>query len=405
VTGLLDGLTSATVLAAMSPQLPSALVRRLLDEARAADIGMHLMVADISGSWDFLDATARAELAAGRLRVTVLAGTVPRSLAVLVDYLPVPLWEIDRLIACGAFGVDIFVARVDTHSFGDMVGYSPSALVAAPRIAFEVVPTRRAPLPGSELDISVADFVVLGEPDPPPADRCATANSDQRRIAEMTAGLVPDGATLQLGIGVLPDFVASQLVKRTDLGLHSGLLSGGTQALIAGGAATGRRKSLDPGRHVATGVIGGESDSWGIDVLLQPLSTTHDPHLLLEQERLWAVNSAYQVDLAGQVNAEYLGGLRRSSGAGQTDFARAAHAGSGASVITLPSRTSDCEPRIVSALDCPVTTPASDVDYVVTEHGVAELTGRTGAERAVALIGVAHPDDRAALLVTRPERR
>ncbi len=398
VTGLLDGLTAATILAAMSPQLPSALVRQLLDEARAGDIEVHLIVADLSGAWDFLDGAAQNDLAAGRLKVTAVAGTVPRHLAHLVGHLPVPLWETDRLIASGALGIDVFVARVNPHSFGAMVGYSPSALTVVPRVAFEVEPTNRAPLPGTELDLSVADLLLDGEPDAPVAGRSVAPGGEQLRIAELTAALVPDGATLQLGIGTVPDLIAAHLVDRRDLGLHSGLLPGGTQALLASGAATGRCKSRQPGRHVATGVIGGEPGGWGKDLLLQPLSQTHHPQLLLGHENLWALNSAYEVDLFGQVNAEYLGHQRRASGAGQADFARAAHAGGGASVITVPSRTSDGRPRIVAALDCPVTTPASDIDYVVTEHGVAHLTGRTGAERATALVAVAHPDDRADLL-------
>lgn len=398
VTGLLDGLTTATILAAMSPQLPSALVRQLLDEGRADNIEVHLIVADLSGTWDFLDGAAQTDLAAGRLKVTVVAGTVPRRLADLVGHLPVPLWETDRLIASGALGIDVFLARVTPHSFGAMVGYSPSALSVAPRVAFEVVPTSRAPFPGTELDLSVADLLLDGEPDARAANRSVAPSHEQRRIAELTAALVPDGATLQLGIGAVPDLIAAHLVDRVDLGLHSGLLPGGTQALLASGAATGRRKSREPGRHVATGVIGGDPDGWGKDILLRQLSETHDPQLLLGHENLWALNSAYQVDLFGQVNAEYLGGQRQASGGGQADFARAAHAGSGASVITVPSRTSDGRPRIVTALDCPVTTPASDIDYVVTEHGVAHLTGRTGAERTAALVAVAHPDDRANLL-------
>jgi 4-hydroxybutyrate CoA-transferase len=398
VTGLLDGLATATILAAMSPQLPSALVRQLLDEARAEDIDVHLIVADLSGTWDFLDGAAQTDLAAGQLRITALAGTVPRQLADLVGHLPVPLWETDRLIASGALGIDVFLARVEPQSFGAMVGYSTSALSVAPRVAFEVVPTNRAPLPGSELDISIADHLLTMDPGPRAVARTAPASDEQRHIARLTAALVPDGATLQLGIGAVPDLIAAHLVDRHDLGLHSGLLPGSTQALIASGAVTGRRKSRQQGRHVATGVDGGDPNGWGKDVLLQPLSKTHDPQLLLGHENLWALNSAYQVDLAGQVNAEYIGRQRRASGAGQADFARAAHAGGGASVITVPSRTSDGRPRIVTALDCPVTTPASDIDYVVTEHGVAHLTGRTGAERAAALVAVAHPDDRTDLL-------
>ena len=402
VADLLDGLDRATVLAAMTPQLPVALVRELLDCARAREVQIDLLVADLTGRWDFLDAAAELDLGQGRLTMTVLAGAVPRRLAGRVEHLPVSLWEADRLLSSGALSIDILLARVQRDqsgagSYGAMLGYTPSALARARRVGFEVVPGSSAPA-GTELDLQAADLLVEAAPVVRPVPAATTATLTQLRIAELTAALVPDAATVQLGVGVIPAEVAARLTQRSDLGLHSGVLPGPVQRLLAGGAVSGTAKGTDPGRHVATGLLGGDPDGWGSQVLLRPLSYTHDPRVLLSQHRLWALNSAYQLDLAGQVNAEYVAGARLSSGGGQADFARAAHAGTGATVISLPSRAGDGSPRIVVRLDCPVTTPGSDVDYVVTEYGVARLTGCTASQRASALIAIAHPQDRAGLL-------
>lgn len=402
VDALLDGIDRATVLAAMTPQLPVSLVRRLLDRARARDVDVNLLVADLTGRWEFLDVAAQQDLRAGRLTVTVLAGAVPRRLAPYVEHLPVSLWEVDRLLSSGSLGVDVLLARVvrcpdGTGSYGDMIGYTAAALERAARVAFEVV-AARSPHAGTELDLRRADLLVEDEVIEAAASTSAAPTSAQLRIAQLTAALVPDGATLQLGVGAIPAEVAARLGDRRDLGLHSGVLPGPVQQLLASGAVTGRRKSVDVGRHVATGLLGGNPRGWGQQVLLRPLSRTHDPRVLLDHHRLWALNSGYQVDLAGQVNAEYVAGARLSSGGGQADFARAAHAGSGASVISLPARAADGTPRIVARLDCPATTPGGDVDHVITEHGIADLGGRTASQRAVALVAVAHPDDRPALL-------
>jgi acyl-CoA hydrolase len=194
------------------------------------------------------------------------------------------------------------------------------------------------------------------------------------------------------------------LAGKRALGLHSGILSQPLQDLLRAGVITGTSKTLDPGLHVATGVLDDGSDdarsNWGPGVTLQPVTLTHAPARLLRQERLWAVNSAFEVDLAGQPNAEFVGGLRIASGGGQADFVRAAHNSlGGAAVLALPARTSAGRSRIVAHLSPPhvPTSPGSDVDVVVTEYGAAHLRGKTARQRALALISIAHPEDRAIL--------
>ena len=188
-----------------------------------------------------------------------------------------------------------------------------------------------------------------------------------------------------------------------NLGLHSGILPARLAEAISAGTFTGAAKLAQRGRHVATGLMsqhGARGAPWPDSVLLLPLAQTHAPHILAAIPRLWAINSAFEIDLSGQVNAEYIDGVRVAGAGGQADFFRGAHGSAhGCSVLALPARTTRGNPRIVSQLGRPglsATAPA-EVDYVVTEYGAAALAGLTARERAQALIAVADPDDRAAL--------
>jgi acyl-CoA hydrolase len=185
--------------------------------------------------------------------------------------------------------------------------------------------------------------------------------------------------------------------------MHSGIFVPSLCPLIANGTITGNAKSCDAGLHVATGILdpgGARMPDWGRATELRPVRMTHAPATLLNQERLWAINSAFEVDLAGQVNAEFAEGLRIASGGGLADFACAAHASEGgASVVAVPSQTRDGKSRIVAGFGraTPATLPGAAVDYVVTEHGIAALRGKSVKEREQALIEVAHPAHRPAL--------
>jgi 4-hydroxybutyrate CoA-transferase len=248
----------------------------------------------------------------------------------------------------------------------------------------------------------------------------------QVRVGEYVAELVQDGATLQLGIGAIPDAVLQALSDRHDLGIHSEMFSDGVLDLVEQGVITGKRKELDRGKIVASFVIGTRRLLDFIDdnpmVEMRPADYTNNSHIIRQFEHMVAVNSAIQVDLTGQVCAESLGSTLFSGVGGQMDFLRgAALAVRGRPIIALPAtahlpRSSSSlvgrgirnehdatvEPvnglvsRIVPVLTpgAAVTTSRAHVHYVVTEYGIAKLHGRDLAERARSLIGVAAPQFR-----------
>ncbi|EXL01912.1 acetyl-CoA hydrolase/transferase family protein [Aquamicrobium defluvii] len=232
---------------------------------------------------------------------------------------------------------------------------------------------------------------------------CVTA-----KIAQRIAGLVEDGATLQMGIGNLPDSIMDALGAHRDLGVHSGTVGDGVARLAEAGVITNARKSMDIGVTVTGAVMGGpESWRWAQGnrtLCLAPTSYTHDPARLAAQERFTAINSAIEVDLTGQINAEvadatYLGAVGAAG-----DFMRAAALSRGGlPVIALPSIVSKTgQSRIVAQLSGPVSTARSDAGIIVTEHGIADLRGCTLRERRRRMIDIAAPEHRAALDAANP---
>jgi acyl CoA:acetate/3-ketoacid CoA transferase beta subunit len=406
---LLAGRERATILSAMSPCQPDDLLAALLRTGRRRGIQLTLLIADISGRFGFAQERDRRDLIDGALSIVALAGATPRHISPYVDHSPHSMFDLDRYIADGTIAADIFVTRVSPprragsgFGLGPMIGYAPAALSRIGCVGAEIVPGMRsfagtAPVPPGLLD---AVCHAIGHPRPSGAGR-SPATRGQERIGELVAQLIPDGATVQLGLGTVPEAVAGRLAGKRSLGLHSGILPASLRPLIAAGMFTGEAKSDHRGLHIATGVLDGTlGERWDERVRLKPISVSHAPGVLRRQHRLWAINSAFEIDLLGQANAEYAGQLRVASGGGQSDFVRAAHqCAGGASVFALPSRTAAGQARIVPRLGHPgvPTSSAGDVDYVVTEHGVAQLTGATASMRAERLIGIAHPDDRPAL--------
>jgi acyl-CoA hydrolase len=223
-------------------------------------------------------------------------------------------------------------------------------------------------------------------------------------IADHVAALIPNRAVLQMGIGSLPGAILARLQHHQDLGIHSGLVGDGLVDLVECGALTNRFKNVDAGVSI-TGMLAGTKRLYAhahlnAQLRLRPVTYTHDHRVLSGIERLHAINSALEVDLTGQVNAEMLGSRYVGAIGGQVDFIRGASRSLGGRAITvLPSTASQGRiSRIVASLPAGVVTTArSDADVFVTEWGVADLRGRSLAERAHRMIAIAHPDFRDSL--------
>ncbi len=280
------------------------------------------------------------------------------------------------------------------RSLGTVVGHAPAYMAAGAKIIAQENP--KLPWTGGDAVIGDENIDLLV-----PA-ACDLECLDPRRpgpvenaIGGHVARLVPDRATLEFGIGAIPAAVQHALAGKRDLAIHTGLLDDAAVDFIESGAVTNRYRETDPGL-VSVGFLFGtprlyryvhRNPAFG----MRGSNHIHGPRVLASLERFFAVNSAIEVDLTGQVNAEALNGRYIGAIGGQGDFQRAAlHSPGGRGVVALPS-TAGRHSRIVAGLSGPVTTARADADIVVTEHGIAELAGRTLQERARAMIAIADP--------------
>ncbi|HEX5406491.1 MAG TPA: acetyl-CoA hydrolase/transferase C-terminal domain-containing protein [Pseudonocardiaceae bacterium] len=386
------------VVSPMFPGQPDELLAALLTEAARRGIGLVLYTADLSGKYEF---TAEIDPAAAGARIITIGGRVPDRLAPVIDYLPVTLYEIDRSFAAERIRVDVFAAQVappdpDGYcSFGPVVSYSPSAMSAARMVVLEVndgfprMPGHR----GARRD--AADVVVLAGADDVRELGTASAGPVEETIGGLLADLIPNGATTQLGIGSIPERFLAALAGHRNLRIHSGAIPEAAIELIDAGVFAGGDS------HVTTSLLGTKRlYEYAADprngIRVEPVSLTHAPATLMDVGPLFSVNSAFEVDLSGQVNAEYSGGRKRASAGGQSDFGRWAHL-TGANIIAMRARSRSGGPTIVPVLGAPhaVTTHRSDLDYVVTEFGVADLRSKTLRQRAAALAAITAPEHRA----------
>jgi acetyl-CoA hydrolase len=354
---------------------------------------------------------------AGHLRVNTLFISDDVRAAVnagRADFTPCCLSEIPALFSSGRLPLDVALIQVappDKHgfcSFGTEVGVTKLAAEAARLVIAEVNPRMPRSLGDSFIHVSRIDVMVPVNY-PLPQVQMAASDPITEQIAEHVAGLVPDGATLQTGIGAIPDAVLRHLVNHRDLGIHSELFSDGVVDLVQRGVITGERKSLHRGKIVAGFVLGTQClydfvhDNASVE--LHPTSYVNDPFVIAQNDRMVAINSAIEVDLTGQVCADSIGPRLYSGVGGQLDFIYgAARSKGGVPIIALPSTVrakNGTQPASrISAMLKPgagVTTTRNHVRYIVTEHGVADLYGKTITQRARALIGIAAPDQRATL--------
>lgn len=323
------------------------------------------------------------------------------------DYIPVFLSDVPQLFAGRQIPLDVALINVsppDAHGFCSL-GTSVDVAGAAVRAANVVIAQINALMPRTLGDgIIHVDDIGLGVECavPPYAVVHAAAGDVEHRIARSIAALVPDGATLQMGIGGLPGALCAALGDKRDLGIHSEMFTDGIVELVERGVITGARKEHDRGKIVAAFVIGSERLYRFIDdnpmVELRGADYTNDPGVIRTFRKMVAVNSAIEIDLTGQVCADSIGERLFSGVGGQVDFIRgAALAEEGRPIIALPATAcAGARSRVVDELQrgAGVVTTRAHVHTVVTEFGVAELHGRNIADRARSLISIAAPQFR-----------
>src|SRR4051795_10559789 len=320
------------------------------------------------------------------------------------DFVPVFLSDVPALFLSGALPLDAVLVSAsppDAHGFCSL-GTSVEAMHAAIRAARTVIVqlNRQVPRTLGESFIHVSDIDLAVEVDVPlPESPRPVIGDVERRIGGFIADLIPDGATLQLGIGAIPAATAGFLGTKHDLGIHTEMFTDAVVDLVEQGVVTGRAKARNRGKIVAAFMVGTQRLYDFVDdnpmVEMRAVDFTNDTHVIRSFRHMTAINSAIEVDLTGQVVADSIGHRMYSGVGGQMDFVRgAALAPEGRAIIALPSTAAGgTTSRIVPFLSqgAGVVTTRAHVETVVTEWGVAELHGRGIRERATALIGIAHP--------------
>jgi 4-hydroxybutyrate CoA-transferase len=326
------------------------------------------------------------------------------------DFMPIFLSDIPSLFATGKVKLDAALLQLsppDRHGYctlGTSVDAALSAAIGAKYIIAEINERMPRTLGNTLIPFSrVHAFVHTDRPlfEHRPHAPSATENA----IGEHIAGLVEDGATLQMGIGAIPDAALRRLGHKHDLGVHTEMFSDGIIDLVDAGVITNRRKSVHPGRIVTSFVLGSERLYRYVNdnpfVEFHPCDRTNDTALIRKNAKVVAINSALEIDLSGQVVADSIGFRIYSGIGGQMDFIRgAALSPGGKPIIALPATASGGRlSRIVSSIKpgAGVVTTRGHVHWVVTEYGAVNLFGLTLRQRAEALIGIAHPDARAEL--------
>jgi len=329
------------------------------------------------------------------------------------DYTPAFLHEIPILIRTGRISCDAAIIQVTPPdrngycSLGASIDYSIQSARTAKLVVAQVNKNVPRIFGDTFMHISKFDYIVeedgdLFEITPP------TIGDEEKAIGANCAELIEDGCALQLGIGGIPDAVMMFLDSKKDLGIHSEMISDGTLALYGKGVINNSQKAENRGKFIMTFLMGTKRLYDFADnnpaVEMRPSDYTNHPVTIMKQTRPVAVNSAIEIDLQGQIVAEAMGLKQFSGTGGQVDFVRGCSmAEGGKSIIAMPSSTVKKDGTRLSkivpfiALGAPVTTLRTDVDFVVTEQGIAELKGRSLRQRAKSLIEIAHPDFRGEL--------
>jgi len=395
--------------------IPQALVRALAkrkDELRHVQLSHVLLLGE--------DPLSKPEMAQSFRHNSLFVGPADRKAVNdgRADYVPIFLHHIPRLFNEGLIPLDVAMVQCsppDEHGFmslGVEVLASKAACQAAETVIIQVNQQMPRTLGDSFLHISRADSIVefterlpnlVGKP----------PTEVERRISQHILPLIEPGATLQMGIGGIPDSVYASLEGRLELGVHTEMISDGAMRAIERGVVTGTKKNLHPGKLLMTFALGSDSLYEFLDdnpfIEAHPVEYVNDPMIASQNDNLVAINSAIEIDLTGQVCSDSIGAFIYSGFGGQVDFIRAAARSKGGKpIIALPSTAKGgTVSRIVPFLKqgAGVVTSRADVHFVVTEHGVARLFGKNLRERVEALVGIADPAFKDELIEAAKERK
>jgi len=404
--------SSSTIALGLSPCHPPALLKALAERGKAKDIRDMKVFYSVSGK-HLRNSILRFEQLRRFEPHCLFFGATERELATrgraegrgrVVHYVPNFFYQLDRVIGDDTT-VETFITTVAPmdedgyFSLGTNSDYSLLLSRKSKRIIVEA--NRFMPRVHGPAQLHISEISAIVENDAPLEEFPAAPPKDlDPEVARRVVELIPDGATLQMGIGSLPAVVCGFLGSHKDLGIHTELLSPPMARLMESGVINNRRKKLNTGKTVFTFALGDRylyefmNDNPCIEG--HPVSYVNDPKVIAQQDRFISINSTLEIDLTGQCNSEHLAGYQYSGAGGQVDFVRGAYASSeGKSIMVLHSTAADgAVSRIVPRLHGPVTTSRMDVHWVVTEHGAVNLKGKSELERMQALISIAAPQFR-----------
>ena len=327
-----------------------------------------------------------------------------------VDYVPAYFSELPMLIRRNMTPADVvfaIVSPMDEYGYFSLSlgpDYTMAAVEKARAVVLEVNPN--VPFANGNCHIHISQVAALTESNDPLFEvGLPKIGPVQEAIGAHVAEMIPDGATLQIGYGGIPDAVVMQLTNKHNLGVHTEMVGDGIMTLVEAGVIDNSRKNVNRGKMLATFALGSKKLYDFINrnpsVEMHPVDTTNDPFLAGQNDNLHCINATMQIDFLGQCGSETLGPKPYSGTGGQADFVRAANRSNGGKAfIVLPSTAKDDTiSRIVPTLTpgTHVSTSKNDINYVVTEYGVAQLRGKSAGQRARELIGIAHPNFRAEL--------
>lgn len=386
---------------------PPAILEALADRARAGDVGdisVYYLLSSAIGGRTILRSDLRTAIRPVSLFHSPIERQLDREAPELglpqVDFIPTAFSRSPTMLS-DEVGVDTLLTTVSPmdadgfFSLGTNVDYALGVSKTARTIILEV--NRHMPRVAGDCRIHVSQVTALVENNVPLLEiPDAVLRPADERIGAIIAGMIPDGACLQMGIGAVPQAVCAALGGHRHLGIHTELLTPGLTSLMQKGIADNSRKTIHPGKTLFTFAMGDRSFydymNESADIEGHPVDYVNDPGVIAANERMISVNATLEIDLQGACNSEYMGGQYSAAG-GQLDFVRGASASKGGmSIIACHSTAAGgTVSRIVPKLSGPVTTPRNDIQFVVTEYGMVNLRGLTLQERATALIGIADP--------------